>query len=52
MDYEDNDMLEVEVGKNIFWFDGPIGRFRYFIIQLMLTLFILLVILFKEFIAF
>lgn len=51
MDYEDNDMLEVEVGKNIFWFDGPIGRFRYFIIQLLILIFMLFVLFFKEFIA-
>ena len=40
MDYEDNDMLEVEVGKIYFGLMDQLG-FRYFITQLMLTLFIL-----------
>ena len=50
MDYDINDdKLEVEIGKNLFWFDGPIGRFRYFMINLVIFIIeFVALILFKE----
>jgi len=34
LNIEPNNDIEVEIGKNPFWFDGPIGRFRFFVISL------------------
>ena len=35
LEVEYNNDVEVEIGKNLFWFDGPIGRFRFFVISLL-----------------
>lgn len=35
LEVEYNNDVEVEIGRNLFWFDGPIGRFRFFVISLL-----------------
>lgn len=47
---EIDDKLEVENGKNIWKVDGPIGRFRFFVIQFGILLTALVIIFFKNFI--
>ena len=43
----DND-IDVEVGSNFLIFDGPIGRFRFFVIQLVINIILIGVVLTKD----
>lgn len=48
LNIEPNNDIEVEIGKNPFWFDGPIGRFRYFVISFLGAIILLAVLFTKE----
>lgn len=49
---EIDDKLEIEVGTSLFKFDGPIGRFRYFVIRAVIESILLLVLFFKDFLIY